>query len=1143
MRYTAEQVDELFAQFEKCAQRQNANKSSAVKLRAAESDLLRVAEKVRDLLDGAVKGDRGLLVDVFGGNCQRFHRFRRVMDSVEFSAMHAKDQRWRHLSDAMETVEEILKQLGSFRPFQLEKKAAPEIRGYRGLRDRFLPGERVLMRPECEGCEADSFAVVPELPEGLVLDPCTGEISGTLRPGVEVPAQAYVVTARNEHGETALELRFSVAPPAPESLAYGEVPGDCYTSEAVHWAAEVSGGSPSQWSISPALPPALCLDAHTGSITGMPTDTAEAVEYTVTAANASGSVTAVLKFGVKPAPPVALLYPGAQEEYPFGGVIYLVPDVTLKTSAATKRPMSANWDRVRSKFLTSGAKWQSILAASLAAKAKMPKMSFSIDPPLPEGMSLAVKTGVIGGKAVSPSEETSYTVTCSNDGGKISTDLKFGIKLRAPASLQYRMTSTRFLVGQAVALSPEVQGLVSEWQVEPALPAGLHLDPDMGIVGGMPTEVVPEGSWTVTARNTEGETSATLTFAVQRAAPSSLEYPALAQEYPVLRSMAVQPTVEGQVDKYTVEPALPSGLELAPETGVISGTPSAPVDSAQYTVTAMNETGAVSACLTFAIKVMPPESLSYPGVDDVYNVGEAVDLEPQVEGGATNWTAEPALPEGLVLDAATGRILGAPLAPAGEESYVITATNEAGGTSVVLTFGITAPRPQGLCYPSASDDYVVGEEALLEPQLASGVCTTFSVEPELPDGLQLDPKTGIISGSPSAATKLQTYKVTAKNCSGSTSVDVAFMCSDPVDENSGVNQKFAALIEEITDIADLVSEPTKNDNLGDWMIWMVHRAWLNDPSLTDFNFSNKWMPAPHVEPRIAPKLMKAMEHNTHILSLQLANSNMMKPQGHELADALKHNTTLQILNIETNALDSDGLRHIAAAINENPDSSLEQLRFNNQKSLGAYFGRPVEQAFAEMLEKNVRITKIGFSCNDAHWRLMIDRAILRNTDAARRRRKGSVLAAAEQVVAQEKPLSRLMLSGLPDKAMWEVFEDNDERAALIRGYVADAKRLPTKEQIQSFARGQGKPIPYSAVATVFKDFRAKLVGAAVGSQVVVYDVYGADFPGCLRAWAEKNERWSLDIWPAGDTRYNFTADKQPIIEVSEEFAAWLNPSV
>jgi len=76
-----------------------------------------------------------------------------------------------------------------------------------------------------------------------------------------------------------------------------------------------------------------------------------------------------------------------------------------------------------------------------------------------------------------------------------------------------------------------------------------------------------------------------------------------------------------------------------------------------------------------------------------------------------------------------------------------------------------------------------------------------------------------------------------------------------------------------------------------------------------------------------------------------------------------------------------------------------------------------------------------------------------------------------------------------------------------------------------------------------KDFRSKLLGAAVNSHVACFDTYGAAFPGELRNWCEKNERWSIDVWQAQEMRrFNFISEKLPILEVSAEVAAWQQPS-
>jgi hypothetical protein len=64
---------------------------------------------------------------------------------------------------------------------------------------------------------------------------------------------------------------------------------------------------------------------------------------------------------------------------------------------------------------------------------------------------------------------------------------------------------------------------------------------------------------------------------------------------------ALRPTVTGQVDRYTVSPALPAGVVLDPTTGVISGTPTAAAQSTAYVVQASNVGGSSSYTLQFSV--------------------------------------------------------------------------------------------------------------------------------------------------------------------------------------------------------------------------------------------------------------------------------------------------------------------------------------------------------------------------------------------------------------------------------------------------------------------------------------------------------------------------------------------------------------
>src|SRR5436305_1820778 len=113
--------------------------------------------------------------------------------------------------------------------------------------------------PHSSGDAVTSYTVSPALPAGLVLDPATGVLSGTLVYGAN-PAPYYLTSA--------------VTPNAPSIAA----------AISTYW-------------VSPALPAGLLLDAATGVITGTPLVSGEGT-YTVTAGNSGGSVTCTLHLTV-----------------------------------------------------------------------------------------------------------------------------------------------------------------------------------------------------------------------------------------------------------------------------------------------------------------------------------------------------------------------------------------------------------------------------------------------------------------------------------------------------------------------------------------------------------------------------------------------------------------------------------------------------------------------------------------------------------------------------------------------------------------------------------------------------------------------------------------------------------------------------
>jgi glucose/arabinose dehydrogenase len=77
--------------------------------------------------------------------------------------------------------------------------------------------------------------------------------------------------------------------------------------------------------------------------------------------------------------------------------------------------------------------------------------------------------------------------------------------------------------------------------------------------------------------------------------------------------------------------------------------------------------------------------------------------------------------------------------------------------------------PTGLSYANPSPSYRVGVAAAPNaPSSGGGPVDTYSIAPDLPDGLTLDPGSGVLSGIPSESSPTTSYVVTATNTLGFT---------------------------------------------------------------------------------------------------------------------------------------------------------------------------------------------------------------------------------------------------------------------------------------------------------------------------------------------------------------------------------------
>ena len=190
---------------------------------------------------------------------------------------------------------------------------------------------------------------------------------------------------------------------------------------------------------------------------------------------------------------------------------------------------------------------------------------------------------------------------CACGGGSGSSNQP----LPPPSGLTY--TSSEAVYTQGTAITPDspasTGGPVTGYGVSPALPAGLALNPTTGVISGTPTAVTATASYTVTASNSTGSTTAILSITVQVALPAGLAYTTAAAVYTVGTPIPPDsPTsTGGAVTAYSVSPDLPAGLSMDDDTGVITGTPAVVSAKSKYIVTASNATGNATATLTITV--------------------------------------------------------------------------------------------------------------------------------------------------------------------------------------------------------------------------------------------------------------------------------------------------------------------------------------------------------------------------------------------------------------------------------------------------------------------------------------------------------------------------------------------------------------
>jgi len=377
-----------------------------------------------------------------------------------------------------------------------------------------------------------------------------------------------------------------------------------------------------------------------------------------------------------------------------------------------------------------------------------------------------------------PSEQT---CNVSNGSGTLNSNVTnvavnciYNVSINPPTSLTYSGSPYIFSNGvPIVPIIPTVTGDVTTCVVNPSLPPGLHLNSVTCALSGTPTTNQSASTYTVTASNTAGSTTANLNITVNSQAPSSLIYSASPFTFTNGVTLTpINPAYTGTVTNCVASPSLPTGLSLNTTTCAISGTPTVNQVATAYTITASNSGGNATANISITINFAAPSALNYVGSPYTFTNGAPITITPTFTGTVTNCVASPSLPTGLSLNTTTCVLSGTPTVNQAATAYTITASNNGGNTTAGINIRINFAAPTALNYSGSPYTFTNGATISTVTPTFTGTVTSCAASPSLPTGLAINATTCAISGTPTVNQGATGYVITASNNGGSTTANI-----------------------------------------------------------------------------------------------------------------------------------------------------------------------------------------------------------------------------------------------------------------------------------------------------------------------------------------------------------------------------------
>ena len=315
-----------------------------------------------------------------------------------------------------------------------------------------------------------------------------------------------------------------------------------------------------------------------------------------------------------------------------------------------------------------------------------------------------------------------------------------------PELLRYDPIETPFVIGIPISIPPpHYVGLIDVFYLNEGvtLPDGLTLNEHTGAITGVSKNRLIRGVYTINGKNERGSVSTVVSFSIRSPECKGEGYPSVEVGKAVFTKCSSLGYFYGLTSRSCV---------LGERDGVW--------------------TEPRGEC--FPADGYRPSHLVYDNSVITVPVGSVVNVTCSVQGGPSVFQMVSGdLPPGLQLNVDNGTISGVASSPFSSGSVTIGARNIAGSVNTTLTFAVIEPATS-LKYSDAAYSITYRKSFTAVPSFV-GNEVTFSVSfGSLPEGLKLDEKTGVISGSPTELISNLMCEIECENAYGETRASLLF---------------------------------------------------------------------------------------------------------------------------------------------------------------------------------------------------------------------------------------------------------------------------------------------------------------------------------------------------------------------------------